>query len=235
MDDITIQTVLVARNYLYRALQAVLGEDPTEGMLSVLFSETTDMALECFAGAESGAYAAARAGLQRCREACEGDRGAYLEAAKRDYMHVLVGPHELKAPPWECVYLTNERVLFQEATLKVREAYRSENMLPTQYPHVSDDHIAIELDFMVKLSAKCQAAFEAGEAGEYRRLLETQRGFLKEHLLVWVERYADDLAEDAPGSLYACVGKLCAAFLPLDFELAGELLALGEDAADAGE
>lgn len=224
MDDITIKTALVARTYLYRIFQMTLGDDPTEELLSTMFSDTTKEALDCFGGAESDVYARACADLGRCGAAYEQDRASYLEKAKRDYMHVLVGPHELKAPPWECVYLTNERVLFQEATLKVREAYRGENMLPSQYPHVSDDHIAIELDFMVKLSEKVQAAFEAGDTAEYRRLLEVQRAFLTEHPLAWIDRYAADLGEDAPGSLYSCIGMLCAAFLPIDVEVIGELL-----------
>lgn len=224
MDDITIKTALVARTYLYRIFQMTLGGDPTEELLATLFSETTEEALDCFTGAESEAYAAACAALGTCKVAYEEDAGLYLETAKRDYAHVLVGPHELKAPPWECVYLTNERVLFQEATLKVREAYRSENMLPSQYPHVSDDHIAIELDFVLKLGEKTQAAFAADDGTEYRRLLEVQRTFLRGHPLIWIERYAADLSAAAPGSLYSCIGMLCAAFLAIDLEVLGELL-----------
>ncbi len=135
----------------------------------------------------------------------------------------------MKAPPWECVYLTNERVLFQESTLKVREAYRSENMLPTQYPHVSDDHIAIELDFLAKLSEKTQAALSANDTAEYGRLLESQRAFLNEHLLVWVDKYATDLSEASSDSLYARIAMLCAAFLPIDVEVIGELLDRGKE------
>ena len=50
-------------------------------------------------------------------------------------MHVLVGPHELKARAVG-VRVPHERarVLFQEATLKVREAYRSENMTSHAVP-----------------------------------------------------------------------------------------------------
>ena len=162
MDDIIVKTALVARTYLYRVFQAVFGDDPTEEVLAALFSDTTDQAVECFEAVDSIDFAKALALFAACRKGYAEDPAGYLEEAKQDYMHVLVGPEDLKAPPWECVYLTNERVLFQEATLKVREAYRSENMLPSQYPRVSDDHLAIELDFMVKLSEKTQKAFDEG-------------------------------------------------------------------------
>ena len=228
MDDIIVKTALVARTYLYRVFQAVFGDDPTEEVLAALFSDTTDQAVECFEAGDSTEFAKALALFAACRKGYAEDPAGYLEAAQRDYMHVLVGPEDLKAPPWECVYLTNERVLFQEATLKVREAYRSENMLPSQYPRVSDDHLAIELDFMVKLSEKTQKAFDEGDANEYRRLLSVQRSFLTDHPLAWVANYASDLSDAAPGSLYEGVGALCSAFLPIDVDVIGEVLEEGE-------
>lgn len=224
MDRATIEVALVARTYLYRAFQAVFGDEPTKELLETLFSDVTEQALSCFEGAESDAYRQAIDAFEDAGSAFERDRTGFLEKAQRDYTKVLVGPHELKAPPWECVYLTKERVLFQEATLKVREAYRSENMLPTQYPHVSDDHIAIELDFVAKLCEKSQNALDAGDGIEYRRLLEAQRAFVREHLLTWVDAYASDVGEAVPNSLYAHVASLLAAFLPIDAEVLGELL-----------
>ncbi|WP_139651235.1 TorD/DmsD family molecular chaperone [Raoultibacter phocaeensis] len=224
MEATVWDVVFVARMYLYRAFQTVFGDEPTEALLETLFSDVTDDALDCFRGAESGALESAICDLGELKNRFERDKAGFLERAKRDFAHVLVGPHELKAPPWECVYLTKERVLFQEATLKVREAYRSENMLPSQYPRVSDDHIAIELDFMAKLSEKSCTALEAKDREECQRLLAVQRSFVREHLLAWVSAYAADVAEDAPGSLYACAGSLMAAFLPVDDQVLGELL-----------
>lgn len=223
MNTLTIRTALIARTYLYRITQMLLGEEPTRELLDVLFSDTTKEALSCFERAEHEPLAQVMATFSGCKSTYESDRTSFLKVAQRDYMHALVGPEDLKAPPWECVYLTGERILFQEATLKVREAYRSENMLPTQYPHVSDDHIAIELDFMGKLSVKCQEAFEVQDATEFRRLLGVQSAFLREHLLKWVTKYTNDLGATVPNSLYAYVGTLCAAFLHSDAELLEEL------------
>ncbi len=224
MNSIAIETVLAARTYLYRAFQATFGDEPTESFFETVFSEVTDQALDCFGGAGSVSYEAAADAFCEVRRSYEADGSAWVASAKQTYTRLLVGPEDLKAPPWECVYLTKERVLFQEATLQVREAYRSENMLPAHYPHVSDDHFAIELDFMAKLSEKSQAAFESCDNGEYRRLLVSQQAFLEEHLLRWAADYASDVAEAAPGSFYACMGSLCAAFLAIDVEVIGELL-----------
>ena len=229
MNDMVVETTLVARTYLYRMFQMLFGDDPTKETLSAVFSETTKEALGFFRQAESSDYAAALEGFSKCASAYGENSESCLARAQRDYMQLLVGPNELKAPPWGCVYLTNERVLFQESTLKVREAYRSENMLPTQYPHVSDDHIAIELDFLAKLSEKTQAALSANDTAEYGRLLESQRAFLNEHLLVWVDKYATDLSEASSDSLYARIAMLCAAFLPIDVEVIGELLDRGKE------
>lgn len=227
MDSLTIETVLVARTYLYRLFQALFGADPTREVLDLFFSDTTEQALDCFGGADAEEYDEAVSGLREHAAAYGADPEGFLAAAERDYMHQFVGPHDLKAPPWGCVYLTNERILFQESTLKVREAYRSENMLPTQYPHVSDDHIAIELDFMAKLSVKCHGAFTAQDEDGYRRLIETQRSFLQEHMVTWTAKYAAKLTEAAPDSLYARLGEVCDSYLRIDAEVLGELEEVG--------
>lgn len=223
MDSEEIQTVLLARTYFYQVCQVVFGDDPSEELLDAFFSEATEDAFSLFTSVEPEKCAAALAAYEECKAACAADRAAFLEKAQRDYMHQLIGPNELKAPPWECVYISKERMLFQESTLRVRQYYRSEGFLPTQYPHVSDDHIAIELDFMAKLGKKSEEALTAGEDAEYKRLLGSQRTFLTTHLLKWVADYAADLAKEAPGSLYACAAAMCAAVLPIDADLLGEL------------
>lgn len=223
-NDMVVETTLVARTYAYRMFQMFFGDEPSNEMFAAVFSESAIEALEFFAQFDSDAYRVALGKFKECATAYKADGDAYLEQAKLDYMHLLIGPGELACAPWECVYVTNERVLFQESTLKVREAYRKENMLPTQYPHVSDDHIAIELDFLAKLSAKAQSAFDEGSAAEYARLLESQRAFLADHVLVWVGRYAADLAHAAADSLYARTAALCASFASIDAEVIGELL-----------
>lgn len=224
MDELTIKTALVARTYIYRLAQMLFGSEPSIELLNQLFSEVTDEALSLYeAGDTSGALRQAHEGIQKLGRTYTNNPTRFLETAQRDYAHLLVGPEDLKAPPWECVYRTKERVLFQEVTLKVREAYRAQNMLPSRYPHVSDDHVAIELDFMGKLAAKAQDAFDAGDCAECLRLLGAQRAFLVDHLMAWTPAYATDVADAAPNSLYACAGALCAAVLPLDRDLIEEL------------
>lgn len=223
MNTTTIETALLARTYLYQITQMLFGDEPTEQLIDTLFSEATDEALDLFASSEASAFQEALDAFRSCKTAHESNHAAFAQKATRDYMRLLVGPENLKAPPWECVYRTNERVLFQESTLEVRQTYRSERMLPTNYPHVSDDHIAIELDFMNKLSIACHASLRSDDLQEYRRLLGAQRTFLEDHLAWWAPKYADDLDEAAPASLYACAGKLVAALCAVDQDLLVEL------------
>lgn len=224
MEELTIKTALVARTYTYRLLQMLFGSKPSNELLGQLFSEATYEALDLYAAGDTNeALHDAQEELQELARAYAHNHANFLEAAQRDYAHLLVGPEDLKAPPWECVYRTKERVLFQEVTLKVREAYRTQNMLPSRYPHVSDDHVAIELDFIGKLAAKAQTAFDAHEDAECLRLLNAQRTFIADHLGGWISAYAADVAKAAPDSLYACAGALAAAILPLDLDLIEEL------------
>jgi TorA maturation chaperone TorD len=71
---------------------------------------------------------------------------AVLARLKSEYTALMIGPAKLPAPPWESAYLTRERIIFQESTLKVRRAYQKYQFLPANYPYEADDHLALELD-----------------------------------------------------------------------------------------
>ncbi|MCB8816455.1 molecular chaperone TorD family protein [Desulfosporosinus shakirovi] len=72
-----------------------------------------------------------------------------------EYTRLFIGPTKLPVPPWESVYVSKERLLFQESSLKVRQrqCYLNYNFLPAKYRSEADDHIALELDFMYNLSS----------------------------------------------------------------------------------
>jgi TorA maturation chaperone TorD len=124
------------------------------------------------------------------------------------------------------VYVTKKRILFQESTLEVREAYRKEGFLPGGYPRVSDDHISLELDFMNLLAEECRNRCELEDLPEYHRLLEVQLEFLTKHLLKWVPNYVSDLDKAAPESLYSTLAHLIVAFVRFDRQTLVELMEL---------
>lgn len=155
--------------------------------------------------------------------------GRVLESVKevdllrlnREYTKLFIGPGSLPAPPWESVYVTGEPLLFQESTLAVRDAYRRSGFVSAGYPREADDHVAIELDFMATLASKtCDTV--AGDRG----VLEAQLAFLEEHLLAWVDSFAERLgACGTVSGFYPSFARLAALVCRRDAEVLRELLA----------
>jgi len=116
-----------------------------------------------------------------------------LAVYREDYDRLFVGPEHLPAPPWESVYRSEERLVFNRPTLKVRARYRKEG-LAVENPGTPDDHIGLELLFMALLAER-RAGGDPG-AGT------AQREFLECHLLKWAQSFCSDLFVLAATDLY---------------------------------
>src|SRR3546814_19691541 len=56
--------------------------------------------------------------------------------------------------------------------------------------------------FLAHLAELAIAASEIEDGGEVKRLVDAQRGFISQHMLVWVPRWADDVVRHARTDLY---------------------------------
>ncbi len=186
------------RAFMYELAGVVFGGEPDESLVGVLSSGDCVAALEGLAGTCEGA--GALAGF--CTLVFPGR----LPEMRSAYDRAILGLGERRSHPWESAYTSPRRLLMQVETLEVRNAYREFGYLPKLYPSVADDHVALECAFMAALAKRSVEALETGDEAGLRRLVDGQERFLHGHLLRWLGRYAEDLHEDAPGSLYA----LCA-------------------------
>jgi len=114
-------------------------------------------------------------------------------------------------------------MLFQRSTLEVRNFYRSQGFIPAEYPHVADDHLAIELDFMAQLALRMLEAAQANDEEVYKNSLVASREFLDEHLLKWVPQYVVDLQEEQ-AVFYPLVVRALQLFLQKDAGLLRAIL-----------
>jgi len=151
---------------------------------------------------------------------------AVLEQLRRDYTRLFVGPHRLLAPPWESAYRTEERLIFQEHTLEVRQAYLEYRLRPAGDTREADDHIGLELDFMARLCDRALEHRRRGESRLLREVLADQRRFLEQHLLVWAPDFARDVIATAETEYFRGAGRVLAGFMELEPRLVGELLEL---------
>ena len=143
MDDIN---VLAGRSLVYKVFQSLFGNPPSRQQLEVAAGETV---LDSVHLLSEGSIDDSL--IDRFVQEAEWSI-SHMEETRRSYDRLFVGPGFLPAPPWESVYICGERLLFQKSTLAIRKEYLDMGLLPTRYPHVADDHLALELDYMAFLS-----------------------------------------------------------------------------------
>lgn len=132
------------------------------------------------------------------RQAHERAPAAEADLLRQDFMALFEGPGPMSAPPWESVYRCEEQVLFGPCTLDVRQAYRRWGLGLPEPGREPEDHIALELEFLLFLTER---GSDPGAAAERTR-------FLREHLLAWIRPFCDLLEHGANTLFYQGMARL---------------------------
>jgi TorA maturation chaperone TorD len=125
----------------------------------------------------------------------------YLDV-KADYMRIMVGTADFNTAPWESVYFSEDRAIFQEETLEVRKWYRRFGLASEKLYNEPDDHIALEVSFIAHLATLSLEALKAEDQPTFEKTLQAQHDFLKEHLLQWGLAWCDLVYENAQTEFY---------------------------------
>lgn len=232
-DDLLM--ILGNRVYLYELAHTVFGGEPDERLVEALADETAAQALCLAADAPDDAYDRLRSYLADLADAPS--RSETVAALRASYMQLVQGPDLNEAYPWESMYVSHRRLLFQKNTLEVRETYRAFGYAAYELGKVPDDHISLECAFMARMAqrtfdvfsravsddaadgAQAEATNACGiDSDELAPVLDGQESFLREHATQWFSSYARDLKAVGEGSLYACVADMVAAFVEDDLE-----------------
>lgn len=191
------EALLAARQALY-ALLARCWDAPLDGSTLALLA-SSELGMLC----ELVDEAADREGpsLADCRaRIVESAPSVSAEDAEKAFNWFFLGVGTRLAP-WESVYVSPDRLIFQASTLAVRGAYAAAGFAAKRKGSEPDDHIATECDFMAKLALRTQEAFGAKDEAACRKALETSRVFLDAHLGVLSAKFADALSEEVGESL----------------------------------
>jgi len=128
-------------------------------------------------------------------------------------------------PPYESVY--REGTISGACSSRVNAWYRRFGLdLTSSFEGEPPDHIAFELDFMRNL---CNKEAEANGRGIYQeacRLLQAQKEFLDEHLLMWVGEFCSEVKEHDGTGFYKGVAELTEGWLWLDRHQIDDLIAI---------
>jgi TorA-specific chaperone len=146
-----------------------------------------------------------------------------------DYVSTFIG-HGVNgysaAYPFESVYTSERRLLMQEARAEVLEELRSEGLKRGDW-NEGEDHIALELEFMQRLSIKCADTIDAGTEESDEEAVQTVRKmytFLENHLINWVPMLVEDMKNYSQTDFYEGLGELTLGYVEYDETILRELL-----------
>lgn len=155
-----------------------------------------------------------------------------LDIIRHEYQRLFIGPEHLPAPPWESVYLSEERIIMDEHTLAVREFYREWGVEVVNFNRDPDDHIGLELEFMALLTEKALEYSQSGNKRALKQVLDGQRVFLHRHLFRWVDQFCSCLAQNTDEPLYRGMALFTPAYLRMDDQLLADLISSLEQVDD---
>jgi TorA maturation chaperone TorD len=142
------------------------------------------------------------------REYVQDNSGALHAALSDDYNRLFIGPGKVLAPPWESVYKTKDRLIFQEHTLEVRKWYSRFGLESETIYREPDDHIGLELIFIAHLASLGLHATENQDNEPLKDLISAQRQFLQEHPMSWANLWCADVLEFGRTDFYRGVALL---------------------------
>jgi TorA maturation chaperone TorD len=127
------------------------------------------------------------------------------DAAVVAYTKLFIGPFEILAPPYACMYLDPEQRLMGPVSQNVARTYAEAGLAPGSRVREAPDHVSHELEFMYWL------AFQESVTSD--RVWRTrQERFWTRHLGLWLPAFADSVMEADVHPYYTSLSRLLRAF-----------------------
>jgi len=143
------------------------------------------------------------------RESCD-DPSTCLESLRGDYLKLFTGAGTMLAPPYESVFLSDEKLMFDKQTQDVRKFYHTYGWQSRLEGKVPDDHLGIELLFINLLVDKYLSLEDEACRREMRN--EMLR-FIEGHPLKWIGMWHGEVEEHSGTKCYRGISRLLYATL----------------------
>lgn len=134
------------------------------------------------------------------------------------------------AYPYESVYTSERRLMMQEARAEVLQTMRENNLKRGAW-NEGEDHVALEFEFMQRMSLRAADALTAGDEDAAAEHLRVQRVFLHDHLLNWLPLLTSDMRLFSRTMFYQGLAQLAMGYAEEDAAVLAELLDSVEEAA----
>lgn len=136
------------------------------------------------------------------------DNFSEFETIKYEFNRLFVGPVSPKAPPYESVYLSPDRLVMQEQTLAVRKMYHQEQLASLGQGHEPDDFIGTELEFMAYLLSRAIWAMQHDQLAHASYYLDFYEEFCNKHPRLWWELFAQAIDQATTHPVFLAVSRV---------------------------
>lgn len=111
-----------------------------------------------------------------------------------EYYDLFFDPHGIKVSPWHSSYTNREHLLFQKPDFDTKKTYLKYGYKVTDN-HLPGDHIAIELDFLKRITDREIKSQAENELEKLAALLKDNAEFIEEHVLTWIDDFIESLRQ----------------------------------------
>ncbi|WP_220719918.1 molecular chaperone TorD [Agarivorans litoreus] len=120
-----------------------------------------------------------------------------------DFCQQFLSDSKVGAPPYASVYLSANKLMFQEPHEKMRALLVSQGLQVDPNFNEPADHLAIQLDYLGNLILREAPA-------------QQQADFINQHLLCWLPLWLDTLRKVSKGGFYQGFAELLVGYLKLE-------------------
>jgi len=140
-----------------------------------------------------------------------------LDELAADFADIYLN-HGLQASPCESVWLDEDGLAMQQPMFQIREWYAKYGLMTKNWRIRSDDHLALQLQFLAELLHRAQR-----HENSLVVVADAAR-FLDEHLLRWIDDFSQRIAQRCGTAFYAGSAMLTASYVHTLRDLLAELL-----------
>lgn len=139
-----------------------------------------------------------------------------------DYARLFLSINKVPAHPSESVY--RDGTMMQHSRDEVLKTYWSFGVDKKKEFTEPEDHIAVELGFLIYLCEKAIEALKNKDAEEAKRYLQGQKDFLEKRLIKWVPKLVKDILDTGQTPFYTSIAILTKEYIEMDLPATEELI-----------
>lgn len=140
---------------------------------------------------------------------------------KEEYLrifNVFNDTGDIPAPPWESVYVTKDQTMFGNPVFQIRAKLHEFGLQFINENQEPEDHISIQLEFMLYLLEYTEKAYEERNKDDFTRGIFNQYWLLNHHLMQWIHPFTKDILSSTKSHFYKGIATMLLDFIVEEFE-----------------